>query len=85
MDTYASAERLAAEVKKLLEAGKIAEGEFPKDRQGVDYRCRRHNVPFREEKAKGGRGGMTRLYQVSAIPGLPPHPARHRGAVREVA
>lgn len=71
METYVSAERLATEIKVLLADGMMAKGMFPKDRQAIAARLKRHNVPFKEEKARGGRGGVTRLYLVAAIPGLP--------------
>ena len=72
METYVSAQELSGQVKALLAAGRLAKGEFPTDRTGIDRRCTKAGVPFQEEKARGGRGGVTRLYLVSAIPGLPP-------------
>jgi putative transposase len=71
MDTYTSADDIAKEVKRLLSEGKIKQGEFPKDREKVHAYCQRHNVPFKEVKAKGGPKGVKKLYRVAIIPNLP--------------
>jgi hypothetical protein len=71
MAIHVSAQELADQVQALIANGKLPAGKFPKDRQSIDARLRRHSVPFQEEKTRGGRGGITRKYLLSAIPGLP--------------
>jgi len=84
MGIYATAESIATEARKLLDAGDIRKRQFPSHRTGVDRYCIRHNVPYREEKAAGGRGGVTRHYLLSSIPGFP-NPLREAFALHAVS
>jgi hypothetical protein len=73
LDIWKTAGEIAAEVKKLKDAGLLIKEDqrFPATDRGVQKLCERHGIPSREVPAKGAPGGVKRLYQVAAIPGLP--------------